>query len=114
MATEIEERVAEPTPTVRFMLGIALYECGAAAAAERQFRLVLERQPHSSRARVALGEALLSQKRYADAATDAHQLGADDPLAAAARRTEWFARIAGGDFAAPTWRPARGGRAARG
>ncbi len=99
VATEIEERVAEPTPTVRFMLGIALYECGAAGAAERQFRLVLERQPHSSRARVALGEALLSQKRYADAAIEAHQLEADDPLAAAACRTEWFARIAGGDFA---------------
>lgn len=99
VAAEVEERVAEPTPTVRFMLGTALYEAGAAEAAERQFRLVLERQPHSSRARVALGEALLSQKRYADAATEASHLPADDPLAAVACRTEWFARISAGDAA---------------
>ena len=96
VVAEIEERVAEPTPTVRFMLGTALYERGAAEAAERQFRLVLQRQPHSSRARVALGEALLSQKRYADAATEADGLPSDDPLATVACRTEWFARIAGG------------------
>jgi glycosyltransferase involved in cell wall biosynthesis len=97
VVAEIEERVAEPTPTVRFMLGTALYEFGAAEAAERQYRLVLERQPHSSRARVALGEALLSQTRYVDAAAEAVQLPSDDPLAAIACRTEWFARIAGGD-----------------
>ena len=99
VVAEIEERVAEPTPTVRFMLGTALYESGAAEAAEREFRLVLERQPHSSRARVALGEALLSQKRYPDAAAEASRLDDDDPLAAAARRTEWFARLASGDVA---------------
>ena len=98
VAAEILERVAEPTPTVRFMLGTALYEAGAAQAAEGQFRLVLERQPHSSRARVALGEALLSQKRYADAAAEAQKLPIDDPLAAIACRTEWFARIAGAEL----------------
>ena len=73
VAAEIVERVAEPTPTVRFMLGTALYEAGAAEPAEGQFRLVLERQPHSSRARVALGEALLSQKRYAEAVSAAQR-----------------------------------------
>ena len=98
VTAEIEERVAEPTPTVRFMLGTALYEAGAAEAAERQYRLVLERQPHSSRARVALGEALLSQKRYSEATLEAHALPIDDPLAAVACRTEWFARIAGGEL----------------
>jgi tetratricopeptide (TPR) repeat protein len=95
VAAEIEERVAAPTATVRFMLGTALYEAGAAAEAEHQYRLVLERQPHSSRARVALGEALLSQKRYAEAITEARELPLDDPLAAVACRTEWFARIVG-------------------
>ena len=40
--------------------GTALYECGASEQAERQFRLVLERQPHSAQSRVALGETLLS------------------------------------------------------
>ena len=98
MAAEIVERVAEPTPTVRFMLGTALYEAGAAEPAESQFRLVLERQPHSSRARVALGEALLSQKRYAEAVAEARELPIDDPLAAIACRTEWFARIAGDEL----------------
>ena len=98
VAAEIEERVAEPTPTVRFMLGTALYEAGAAAAAEHQYRLVLDRQPHSSRARVALGEALLSQKRYSDAIAEAQELPSDDPLAAVACRTEWFARITGSEL----------------
>jgi tetratricopeptide (TPR) repeat protein len=79
------------------MLGTALYEAGHAEHAERQYRLVLERQPHSAQARVALGEALLSQKRYAEAAAEAGRLPADDPLAAMAVRTEWFARIADGD-----------------
>ena len=50
------------------MLGTALYEAGASAAGEAQFRAVLARQPHSGRARVALAEALLAQRRYAEAA----------------------------------------------
>jgi tetratricopeptide (TPR) repeat protein len=99
VATEVELRVAQTTPTVRFMLGTALYEAGAAEAAEHQYRLVLERQPHSSQARVALGEALLSQKRYTDAAAEAALLGADDPLAVIACRTELFGLIAGGKLA---------------
>ncbi len=98
VVAELEQRVAEPTPTVRFMLGTALYEAGAAEAAERQYRLVLERQPHSSQARVALGEALLSQRRYGEAAAAAAALPADDPLATIACRTELFGRIAAGDL----------------
>jgi glycosyltransferase involved in cell wall biosynthesis/Flp pilus assembly protein TadD len=107
VTAEIEERVAELTPTVRFMLGTALYEEGAAEAAERQFRLVLERQPHSSRARVALGESLLSQKRYAEAVAEAQELPLGDPLAAVACRTEWFARIVGGETDGATDLPTR-------
>ena len=67
-------------------------------AAERQFRLVLERQPHSAQARIALGEALLSQRRYGEAADEAARLPADDPLAVDRCRTELFGRIAAGDF----------------
>ena len=89
----------DPAPAARFMLGTALYEAGASAAGEAQFRSVLARQPHSGRARVALGEALLAQRRYGEAAAEAAALGSDDPLAVIACRTELFARIAGGDGA---------------
>jgi glycosyltransferase involved in cell wall biosynthesis len=95
---ELEARIAHLTPTVRFMLGTALYEAGAAAAAEAQYRLVLERQPHSSQARVALGEALLSLRLYEEAAGEAAATPVDDPLATIACRTELFGRIAGGDL----------------
>jgi tetratricopeptide (TPR) repeat protein len=98
---EVVKRVAQhmpdPPPAARFMLGTALYESGATTAGELQFRAVLARQPHSSRARVALGEALLAQRRYDAAAEVACELASDDPLAVIARRTELFARIAGGD-----------------
>ena len=98
VVADVERRVADATPTVRFMLGTALFESGAGEAAEAQYRLVLERQPHSAQARVALGEVLLYQRRYADAATEAGALGVEDPLAAAACRTELFGRLAGGDL----------------
>jgi tetratricopeptide (TPR) repeat protein len=94
----IERQLPDPSPAARFMLGTALYEAGATEQAQAQFELVLERQPHSSRARVALGETLLAQRRYSEAAQIAAELGADDPLAAMARRTELFARIAGGQL----------------
>jgi tetratricopeptide (TPR) repeat protein len=93
----LERNLPDPSPAARFMLGTALYEAGATAAAETQFRAVLARHPHSSRARVALGEALLAQRRYAEAASAAAALPADDPLAVIACRTELFARIAGGE-----------------
>jgi tetratricopeptide (TPR) repeat protein len=105
----LRERIAEPSATVRFMLGTALYEGGAAAAGETQFRIVLDRQPHSSRARVALGEALLAQTRYGEAAAVAAELCSDDPLAVIGARTECFARIVAGDLdgAATSLRRAR-------
>jgi glycosyltransferase involved in cell wall biosynthesis len=96
---ELERRMPDPPPAARFMLGTALYEAGATAAGEAQFRAVLSQQPHSGRARVALAEALLAQRRYADAAREAAALAGDDPLAAIACRTELFARIAGADAA---------------
>jgi tetratricopeptide (TPR) repeat protein len=92
----IESRVAKPTATVRFMLGTALYEAGAAAEAETQFRAVLETQPDLGHARVALAEAVLSQERWAEAAEIAAAVPAGDPVAAAARRTELFALLVEG------------------
>jgi tetratricopeptide (TPR) repeat protein len=94
---KLEQQLPDLPPAARFMLATALYEGGATAAAETQFRAVLARQPHSSRARVALGEALLAQRRYGEAADVASGLAGDDPLAVIARRSELFARLAGGD-----------------
>jgi tetratricopeptide (TPR) repeat protein len=84
---------AELAPVAHFMLGTALCERGAATAAETHFRAVLARQPHSGRARVALAEVLLAQRRYAEAAEIAGGVPTDDPLASAACRSELFARL---------------------
>ena len=92
----IESRVASMSATVRFMLGTALYETGAAAEAEAQFRAVVE-QHAASHARVALAEAVLSQRRYAEAAAVAAEVPADDPCAMPARRTQLFALLVAGD-----------------
>ncbi len=97
VVAQVERHMPDPPPATRFMLGTALYESGATVAGELQFRAVLARQPHSGRARVALGEALLAQRRYDEAAEVACELANDDALAVIARRTELFARIAGGD-----------------
>src|SRR3954453_5333178 len=43
----IEAKADKLTPSARFMLGSALYEAGAADAAEQQFRAVLDQQPGS-------------------------------------------------------------------
>ena len=96
---ELERHMPDPSPAARFLLATALYEAGANSVGESQFRAVLARQPHSSRARVALAEALLAQRRYGEAAVEAAALGSDDPLALIACRTELFARIAAGDGA---------------
>lgn len=97
MTEEIEQRVAKATPTVRFVLGKALYEAGALEAAETQFHLVLAAQPHNSQARVALAEAILYQRRYRDAAAAAAGLPEDDPLAPIACRTEMIGMVAAGE-----------------
>ncbi|MGO9751592.1 MAG: glycosyltransferase [Solirubrobacteraceae bacterium] len=95
---EIERCVPRITPTVRFRLGTALFENGHATAAEAQYRLLLERQPHSGQARIALSEALLYQRRYADGAAEAARLDADSPLLVVAARSELFGWIAAGEF----------------
>jgi glycosyltransferase involved in cell wall biosynthesis/Tfp pilus assembly protein PilF len=89
---------AEPSSTARFMLGTALAERGAPEAAEEQFRAILESHPRVTRARVALGEVLLAQSRYVDAAQESGQVMLDDPLAPIAARTELFGRLAAGQL----------------
>jgi tetratricopeptide (TPR) repeat protein len=96
----IESRVEKLTPSVRFMLGLALYEAGAADTAEPQFRAVLDQQPGSVPARVALGESILSQGRYEEAAAVAAEVAQGVPSAEAARRTELFGLLVSGDLEA--------------
>ena len=57
----------ELTPTVRFMLGTALYECGAQRRPRSASSASCSSASRTRPARVALGEALLSQRRYAEA-----------------------------------------------
>ena len=91
----VESRVASMTATVRFMLGTALYEAGHAEEAEGHFRAVVEGHnvPH---ARVALAEAVLTQRRFTEAAEIASAIAAGDPCAAPARRTQLFALLVAG------------------
>jgi len=99
VVARVEARVAALTPTVRFMLGTALYEAGRTEAAEAQYRLLLADQPASGMARVALAEALLSQKRWEEAAAEAAAVEDDAPHAPAARRSELFALLVRGEVA---------------
>jgi tetratricopeptide (TPR) repeat protein len=92
----IEELVSGMTPSVRFMLGTALYESGDAVAAEAQFRAILEAQPSSEPAQLALGEALLSQSRWSDAVEVSGAVRSEAGGAAAAR-THMFAAIMSGE-----------------
>ncbi len=68
---EIEQRMPELTSTVRFGLATALFRRGAMPQAERQYREVLASRPASTPVRTQLMEALLQQRRYADAAAEA-------------------------------------------
>ena len=94
----MEEHVSALTPTVRFLVGVAMYEAGFPEHAATQFRMVLDRQPSSEPARVALGEALLSLRRYEEAAAVVAE-GAEAHRSVAGCRTEIFARLVAGDTA---------------
>ena len=96
-AAQIEEQVEKVTPSVRLMLGTALYEAGHAADAEHQFRALLEAQASSDPARVALAESLLSQSRWAEAAAVAEQVPVESGVAGAAARSALFAQILEGN-----------------
>jgi tetratricopeptide (TPR) repeat protein len=98
VSTEIERRLEDLTPTGRFMLGGTLYRHGAMAAAEIQFRAVLEARPSSAQVRVRLAESLLNQRRYAEAGAESAQIDDGDAYAALAARIELWSRIADGDL----------------
>jgi tetratricopeptide (TPR) repeat protein len=93
---DIEGAVAEPTPSVRFMLATALYEAGEAEAAEPLYAAVVEAQPTNGGARLALAETLLSTRRYAEAAEVCAEIADEDAFAVAAARSELFARTLAG------------------
>ena len=76
------------------MLAAALHESGASEAAEEQLARVLAGQPDAAPAHVALGEALLSQSRFAEAADAAAPSTAGSPWAPAAARTAVFGLLA--------------------
>ena len=97
----IHDLVADVTPGVRFLLAVALSEAGAPAEAEAELRALLAAQPGNAQARVALAETLLAQGRLADAAAAAAEVDPQAPCAAAAQRTELFARLAEGAEADP-------------
>ena len=101
-------RVRQLTAERPLPLGTALYEAGHAEAAEEQFRAVARRaSPQNAGARVALAEALLSQRplgrgrRRRPPASPTARRSPTPP-----RRTELFARIVAGD-APPPRRPRR-------
>ncbi|WP_259313393.1 glycosyltransferase [Capillimicrobium parvum] len=85
------------TPAARFMLALALYEAKAVQEAEVELRAVLDAQPDAAVPRLALAEALLSQRRYAEAADEALMVDAAAACAADAARSAAFARLAAGD-----------------
>ncbi|HEX4760342.1 MAG TPA: glycosyltransferase, partial [Thermoleophilaceae bacterium] len=96
----LESIVTKLTPSVHFMLGSALYEQRHAEAAELQFRALLDKQPSSDSARVALSETLLSQQRWAEAAAAAGEVDDMSGYVMAARRSELFALIMAGEHEA--------------
>jgi hypothetical protein len=81
---------------MRFLLAVALSEAGAVVEAEAELRAVLAAQPGNAHARVALGETLLGQRRYADAAAVAAEVDPEAPCASAAQRIALFALLADG------------------
>jgi tetratricopeptide (TPR) repeat protein len=93
----VADCVAELTPSVRFALGLALYEAGCAAHAEQEFRAVVERQPANDVARAALAEALLTQRRWNEVIELAAERGSGTPSAVALLRAALFARVVSGD-----------------
>jgi tetratricopeptide repeat protein len=96
VAETVHALVADSSPSMRFLLAVALSEAGAVVEAEAELRAVLAAQPRNAHARVALGETLLGQRRYADAAAVAAEVDPEAPCASAAQRVELFALLADG------------------
>lgn len=86
-------------PSARLLYATACYEAGRTAAGEALFREVLEKQPGNGVARVGLVEALLSQKRWADAHAVAAEEPDGSPVARICASEMLFAAAAAGDGA---------------
>jgi tetratricopeptide (TPR) repeat protein len=99
VVASIEELVADVTPSVRFMVGAALYEAGHPVIAESQFRAVVVAQPDNGAVHLAIAESLLSQSRWADA-VEAARLADAGGLAPLAASSQLFGAIMAGDEAA--------------
>jgi tetratricopeptide (TPR) repeat protein len=97
---ELENRLESLTVAARIAVARAFARSGAPGAAVAQYRLVLEQGDarRESSVRVALAEILLAHGEWAQAATTASEVPADDPYAALACRIETAARLAGGEL----------------
>jgi tetratricopeptide (TPR) repeat protein len=98
--SELRDTLPLDRPSACMLAATACLEQGALELAEKLFGEVLERQPANDAARIGLAEALLSARRWADAAEAAAAIPADSPLAPAAAGEIVFAHAAAGDAAA--------------
>jgi tetratricopeptide (TPR) repeat protein len=89
-SAEIDLLVPAKVPA-RLLAASAYLEGGRPADSERWFRSALEWQPGNSAARIGLSEALLAERRYAEAAEAAGAEPADSTLAARAAEAVVFA-----------------------
>ena len=85
------DRLVPQKVSARVLAGSAYIEAGHPQDAERWFRGALEAQPANSAARLGLSEALLAQRRYAEAAAVAAAEPTDSPVAARAAEAAVFA-----------------------
>jgi tetratricopeptide (TPR) repeat protein len=97
VVADVHAAIPDIAPGARFMLAVTLYEAGAAELAEAELRIVVAGQPHSGPALLALGEALLSQARFAETIEALAAVPDDSPWAPAAARTQAFAALAAAD-----------------
>ncbi len=91
------DRLVPPKVSARVLAGSAYIEAGHPQDAERCFRGALEAQPANSAARLGLSEALLAQRRYAEAAAVATAEPTDSPVAARAAEAAIFAHAVLGE-----------------
>jgi tetratricopeptide (TPR) repeat protein len=97
--TPDEAAAVVPTerPSAMLLAGTACHETGQAEAAESWFRRALTHQPANGVARIGLIEALLSQRRYAEAEEEAAREPDDSPVARQASLARLFAAAALGN-----------------
>ena len=100
VVAEVHDATDDLSPGARFMLAVTVYEAGAPELAETELRVIVEAQPHNAPALLALGEALLSQARFDDAAELLTAVEPGSPYAPAAARATAFAALAAGDATA--------------